>query len=215
MSAERYTLNFYKNFYQRALKRLLPDRDVDAGMITILAENSTAKSYEKKEFVIHQSEPQHYIYFVLSGAFRSFTMKDNGSEATNNFMFRPGEPFIVALRFEEGAESIDNVQAMERGELIMLSLTTLRELQEKVPWVNFLIIQMLSDSFEEYHTILKVRTWRAIERYRWLHETHPELEKRIQAQYLAQYLDVEKTVFSRVRNEYMAEQDEKNGRKTL
>lgn len=190
---------FYKRFYQQALHMLVPGQKVEPSVIDLLAENSISHIYKKKDYVILQDDPQHYLYFVVSGSFRSFTMKDNGGEASNNFMFRPGEPFIVALNFDDGSPSIDSVQAMENGELIMLSLATLRDLQAREPWVNFLIIRMLSESFEEYHTIMKVRTWSAVEKCKWLHRTHPELEERIQAQYLAQYLDLEKTVYSRLR----------------
>lgn len=190
-------LDFYNDFFS-SLIRKLAHKDVDNSLVCALAENAHLHHYRKKEYVITRNEKQKFLYFVVSGSYRCFCVKENGHELTNNFMIHRGEPFIAAASFERDSMPVDSIQALEDGDLILVPLQIVKNVCAEYPWVNEIIVREICASFEKYHDLMKARSLKPSERYLWLHKQYPELEKRIQSQYLASYLDMDKANYSRL-----------------
>lgn len=192
-----HDLLFYKSFFGDMIDRFSPDSLTDRDFfVDFLAQHASYHFYHARDILIAQGDPQHDIYFIVSGAIRCFIHKQNGQEVTLNIEYKPGTPGIAATTLEENARATDWIQAIEDTEMILVSLKYAAQLV-KDPEFNRLLTVIMTQSFEQYASLLRIRSLSADDRCLWLHTTHPEMEKRIKKQYLASYLDLDKSVYSR------------------
>lgn len=191
---------FYQNFFSRLARDLMPEK-MDAGdvqtLIQTFARHGAARSYSTREIVISEGEPQTFVFFLLRGSLRCYNIdRSNGREITNAIYIMPGMPGLPGVSLEDNIAAIDYVQALEETEIILLPLAVLRRFSDMTVFWKF-IMSAMDDSYRHYLTLLKVRTRTTEERCKWLYKNQPELVNRVQKQYLASLLDMDKSVYSR------------------
>lgn len=187
------------SFFIEVCNRLDPteDRSKNSIIARILAENAEVHTYKAKEMVALQGAPQKYIYFLISGIIRSYVIRPDGRELTNSFRLIHGEPFVVALLLEENDKTVEWIQVLEDAAVATVPISVFKRLKDESSCFSQMTVKALTESFEQHYELSKIRSLSVSERYQWLHKKYPELEKRVQKQYLASFLDMDKAVYSR------------------
>lgn len=171
--------------------------DVPETLLDLVAANASLRHYKKKETIISVGEEQTSLYFLVSGSIMCFSTKNDGHILVNNFFYQSGSPFLACTNLNPGDHALDTILALEETELLTIPLSVINEERENYPIIDKTLADAMGQSFKEYVEILKVRGLRPADRCKWLRENHPELEKHVQKQYLAAYLDMDKAMYSR------------------
>ncbi len=136
--------------------------------------------------------------FVNSGLLRSFySIKD---KETTTFFQMPGTIAVALASFIQMKPAIENIQAMETSELIVINRKDLFALyKENWKW------QQIGRIFiEQYYVKMELRmislqSQTALERYQFFLKEFPELIKSVPLYYIASFLGISPETLSRIR----------------
>jgi CRP-like cAMP-binding protein len=161
--------------------------------------NAAQKQMVKKgDYLLQEGNRCHYIWFIETGACRSFY--DNKNKETNTgFYFE--NTFITNLKSLRGNEpSVYNIQAIETSILRRWHKDELRSLYGQSPdiaafgqqWLEQLLIA------QETH-IHWLKKYTPEERYQSILSNSPELIRRVSLTQLSSYLGISRETLSRIR----------------
>ncbi|MDX1285498.1 MAG: Crp/Fnr family transcriptional regulator, partial [Draconibacterium sp.] len=138
------------------------------------------------------------IGFVTSGLFRSFyNIKD---KETTTFFQVPGTVVAALLSFLSMKPAIENIQALEDSEIIVINRKELLNLyNENWKWqqVGRILIENYYVKMEQ--RLIAMQSQSAQERYEVFLRHFPELIKTVPLHYIASYLGMSPETLSRVR----------------
>lgn len=139
-----------------------------------------------------------HIGFVTKGLLRSFyTVK---AKETTSFFLTPGDVAAALLSFIKVQPAIENIQALEDSEMLIISRKKLHKLYEnnwKWQQVGRVLIENYYVSMEQRTITLQSQT--AQERYAQFLNDYPEIIKKVPLHYIASYLGMSPETLSRVR----------------
>jgi len=144
------------------------------------------------------------VGFVITGIMRSFFHVE-GKEISTFFLF-PGNISVALLSFLEQRPAIENIQAMEDTELLVIKRKDLYNLyHENWKWqqVGRVLIERYYVQMERRAIMLQANE--AKDRYRAMVKDFPELLQNVPLHYLASYLGVSPETLSRIRRQYTNE----------
>lgn len=155
-------------------------------------------SVGKNEFFNRAGLISERIGFVNSGLLRSFY--EIGGKETTTFFLRPGSVAASLLSFLRRKPAIENVQALEDSELIVISRKNLFNLYEE----NWKWQQVGRRLIENYYIIMEQRsislqTKTAKERYQDFMEDYPEVLISAPQNQIASFLGIAPETLSRIR----------------
>lgn len=114
---------------------------------------------------------------------------------------KEGDMIISVESFFKQQPSYENIQALEELDVLALKYSELQLMYHKFPEFNF-IARVLT---EKYYTLseqrlFSLRMQRALERYEYIMEHHPDIIKRVSSGYIASYLGITLETLSRIKH---------------
>lgn len=157
------------------------------------------KRLKKGELLIREGEQQSKVFFLVKGILRGYFFDANGREITDCFGVQSGTPAMPANAMD--APSSINIEALEDGELLGISIETVNQLLDRYPEL-WRVYRTLSENSLEYHwEKMAAHQNSAMERYQWFLNKYPDLIDRIKGKYIASFLGITPVTLSRLRRE--------------
>lgn len=163
-----------------------------------LREFAELRSYAKNELIFTEGNISNEIYFVTKGCVRLFYNVD-GSDKTA-FFYTQGKFICAGESYTFNLPAIENYQALEDTELIVLSKVAIEELLAISS--RFEVIARIATENELItcqKMIASFITKSAEERYVDLLNNQGELFQRVPQQYIASFLGVSPETLSRIK----------------
>lgn len=155
----------------------------------------------KGEVLINEGEIHHFIYFIKTGAMRSYHLNNDGKEVTYWFGFE-GDIVASLGNFIHAKPSLENIEFLEDSVVLKISKSNLLELYEtNLELANFgrkLAEQALLEMEEQ---ILSTQFTDAKTRYLKLIDKFPQILQRVKLGYISSYLGITQVTLSRIRSE--------------
>jgi len=156
------------------------------------------ETFRKHEYFSKAGRISDRMGFVNSGLLRSFyTIKD---KETTTFFQMPGTIATALASFIQMRPAMENIQAMETSELIIVSRKDLLTLyNENWKW------QQVGRIFTEQYYVkmeqrmISLQSQSALERYENFLQEFPELIKSVPLYYIASFLGISPETLSRIR----------------
>ena len=144
----------------------------------------------KQEYLLMEGEVCDYIYYVGSGACKSFIMK--GGHNPRIIMFAFTDWWITDIdSFSRGVPSKINLQTICPSSLLKLAKSDFNELINNYPSFESAFRYMMQYSYiREQHRALALITDDAITRYRNLLLKYPVVEHQVSQKDIASYLGI-------------------------
>jgi CRP-like cAMP-binding protein len=158
-------------------------------------------SYPKKgDDLVRPDDIANRIYFIEKGLIRGYRVEED-IERTYYFMTE-GDVFISVRSFLTQTPATEYIECKEDCILHSISFKELRYAYAEYPSFNFHRAELL-----QYYYLLSIereemRQLPAYGRYCFLMKNQPQLIGRVQDKYLASYLNIAKSTFSRKKGEY-------------
>lgn len=168
----------------------------------IFSQNIGFESYKKKHHFLEAGKVGNYFGFILKGSVRYYFVKD-GIELTGYFNYE--NEFIGAYKsFLTGCVAINNIQALEDTEVILISksdmdLMLLNPLIAiKIERLGRLMAEYIVVCYEDRANSFVTQT--PEERYLQLMKTGKDILQKVPQHYIANYLGITPVSLSRIRN---------------
>lgn len=159
------------------------------------------KKIRKRQYILNAGDKCNYLTFVEKGLLRSFSTDDNGHEHVMQFALE-GWWISDMASFLCGDDAIYNIEALEDSELLMLSLSSMDEMMERIPKMErYFRLLMQSNIIALQRRIRVVQTMSAEQIYLKLMEVNPEILNRAPQQHIASYMGITPETLSRVRKQ--------------
>lgn len=184
--------------YDQILKKLAQFITLDKNEEGLFLSKLIVKNYRKKELILKEGNVCKYAYFINSGCLRYY-YNINGEENTAQFFFENGW-YTDYDSFLTGKPSKQNIEALEKSELLLISIEDLQELYKEIPKFERMGRMMAESSFlgiRQRNEMLGNHT--AEERYIALMNERPKVFERIPQHYIASYLGIKPQSLSRIR----------------
>jgi CRP-like cAMP-binding protein len=184
--------------YDRILKRLSQFITLDKNEQNFFVTKLQTKQFKKKELILQEGDVCKYAYFVNSGCLRYF-YNVKGQENTGQFFFENGW-YTDYDSFLTGKPTKQNIETLEKSELLLLSGKDLQQLYIDIPKFERFGRLMAESAFlgiRQRTEMLENQT--AEERYLNLMKERPKVFERIPQHYIASYLGIKPPSLSRIR----------------
>jgi len=166
-----------------------------------LQQHLTACSIGKRRLLLKEGETCEHIYFVVKGALRGFTREAQKDITT--WITVENELVTSILGLDERVMAIENIQALEKCELLALSYAHLQVMYEQFPECNILARKILQKYYADAEKRAFIaRLASAENKYRYFLQRHHVLSNRIPLKYIASYLGVTLETLSRIRKKF-------------
>ncbi len=154
---------------------------------------------KKNQSLLGIGEVEYKIYFVASGAIRTFFIKDNSEEATRFIAFEG--VFINCLSsFLKQEPSLEGLQALEPTRGLVLRREKLLSLLDRNNVAAQLYTKRIEIAFDNNTWRLEtLMTKTAKDRYLYILENHPRMVQRLSNKILASYLGITQESLSRLK----------------
>ena len=163
-----------------------------------IMENATFGSIEKEEYLLRMGEMPKYLYFIINGVLRGYSIDYDGNEMTSCFIEKG--KFCCSFAIMESAASEFFIQALDEVKYLRVELGLVRQLIVKYQEIQNLFNRLSIEGIAYYRNRSKaLMTKSAAERYQIFNEIHPDLVQRIEQRYIASYLGITPSSFSRLK----------------
>ena len=158
-------------------------------------------SVPKRKLLLKEGTVCLHIYFVLKGALRGFVRE--GSKDITTWIVIENEIVSSILSLDQQVKSVENIQALEKCELLSLTLAELEVMYEEFPEMNVLARKILQRYYADAEQRAYIaRLTKAENKYHQFLARHQALVNRIPLKYIASYLGVTLETLSRIRKKY-------------
>lgn len=184
--------------YDQILKRLSQFITLEKNEQDHFVSKLQVKEYKKKELVLQEGQVCKYAYFINSGCLRYY-YSIQGQENTAQFFFDNGW-YADYESFLSGKPTKQNIETLEKSELLLLSAKDLQQLYIDIPKFERFGRLMAENAFlgiRQRSEMLENQT--AEERYLALMKERPKVFERIPQHYIASYLGIKPPSLSRIR----------------
>jgi CRP-like cAMP-binding protein len=166
-----------------------------------LRDHVTSCTVAKRKLLLKEGMVCEHIYFIVKGALRGFTRE--GQKDITTWITVENEMVSSILSLDERVKSIENIQALEKCELLALTLADLEVMYEQFPETNVLARKILQRYYADAEQRAFIaRLTKAENKYRHFLKRHGALSNRIPLKYIASYLGVTLETLSRIRKKF-------------
>lgn len=166
------------------------------------------RHYKKGDIVFDVGDVVPYIYIMVNGIARGYTLTKDGERITNCFGYKlcdtnVGQPFDFVSPTYAGFEYLT------AGKAFILSKQGYEYIVGNFPEVAAMITKLLTNAFDEHylHKIV-IQTYDAEQRYIWFLKHYRGLIDKVPHRYIASYLGMTTVTLSRVRSSLIGKVDE-------
>jgi CRP-like cAMP-binding protein len=154
----------------------------------------------RKELLTSLGEKEKYLYFVLDGVQRIYYLDDLGREATLAFTYAPSFGGIIdSLLLEQSSRYY--YETLTPSRFLRASYQDLRELLDRHPGIDRMVrlgtTHTLSGILER---LVEIQCFSSEEKFRRLLKRSPHILQLVPHKYLANYLGIVPTNFSKLVN---------------
>jgi CRP-like cAMP-binding protein len=166
-----------------------------------LREHVTPCTIAKRKLLLKEGMTCEHIYFVVRGALRGFTRE--GQKDITTWIVVENELVSSILGLDNEVKAIENIQALEKCELLSLTHKELEVMYERFPECNILARKILQRYYADAEKRAFIaRLTKAENKYRHFLLRHQTLANRIPLKYIASYLGVTLETLSRIRKKF-------------
>jgi CRP-like cAMP-binding protein len=171
------------------------------GAEAFLRTHITGCPMRKRKLLLKEGSPCEHIYFIVKGALRGFIRE--GHKDITTWINTEGHLVSSIFSLGGGGPGVENIQALENGELLVLSYRDLETLYEQFPESNLLARKLLQLYYADAERRAFIaRLTKAENKYRHFLLHHQQLSNRIPLKYIASYLGMTLETLSRVRKKF-------------
>lgn len=184
--------------YQQILKSLSQFISLNPDEQDYFVQKLQVRTCDRKELILQEGQVCRYAYFINYGCLRYF-YNVAGDEHTAQFFFENGW-YTDYESFLSGKGARQNIEALEKSELLLLSSRDLQQIYVDIPKFERFGRLMAETAFlglRRRSEMLENQT--AVERYLALINERPKVFERIPQHYIASYLGVKPPSLSRIR----------------
>jgi CRP-like cAMP-binding protein len=160
----------------------------------------TPFSAERKQVISREEEKEKYLYFVIEGVQRIYYYDEQGKEATILFTYPPSFGGILDSLLLQQLSKF-RYEAVTSSAFLRAPLQELQHTMERYPAINHIIrlgvTAALSGVLER---LVELQCFSAEERYKKLLKRSPHILNLVPQKYLANYLGMDPTNFSKLVN---------------
>lgn len=168
------------------------------GIIEFLSTRATVRSVRKGKMLVKSGEVCHHVFFIVKGALRGY-MKEEDRDITT-WISIDNEVVTSISGLNDQAPSIENIQAIEHSDLVVISHTDLETLYNDYPDFNIVGRKLLQRYYQDAERRAFIARIPGTEnRYQYFVKNYPQLINRIPIKYIASFLGVTLETMSRVR----------------
>jgi CRP-like cAMP-binding protein len=184
----------FKEEIQKRVGKPIPDGDYEKFLA--LWKHAEVK---RNEFIMHAGEIPKFSVFVLKGCLRQFVVSDKGDE--HIVYFAEERHFIGDLTaMGSGTESNYNLQATEKSDLLIISVSDWELAFRQFPWWGEAFMKGQQKwTAKMQQQIASAISETAETKYLNLLKNRPELLQRVPQHYIASFLGINPETLSRIR----------------
>ncbi|RZK37265.1 MAG: Crp/Fnr family transcriptional regulator [Pedobacter sp.] len=157
------------------------------------------RNVKRKRTILNRGEISRYLYFVVAGSLRSFTIDPSASEHVIQFAFE-GHWVSDLSSFITQSPGEIVIEAIEDSKVLLLPHHELDLLLDKIPALEKFFRHLYQRAYVALQKRVSMReSTTAKERYKELIAKHPNIIKRIPLLSIASYLGVTAESLSRIR----------------
>jgi CRP-like cAMP-binding protein len=180
-----------------ATSSIHPISDADWLEFTSIWKPFTAR---RKETLTSAAETEKYLYLVTEGVQRVFYLDEQGKEATLVFTYAPSFGGVIdSLLMEK--PSLYYYETLTPSRFLRTSFSELNEVMEAIPSIGTLIrIGVTASMSGVMARLVEVQCYSSEEKFRKLLSRSPHIMQLVPHKYLANYLGIDPTNFSKLVN---------------
>ncbi|HWB95022.1 MAG TPA: Crp/Fnr family transcriptional regulator [Puia sp.] len=166
-----------------------------------LQEHVTASTIRKRKMLLKEGAPCEHLYFIIKGAVRGF-MREGHKDITT--WINVENQLVTSIFSLSGQRpAIENIQALENCELLVMTYADLDALYQLHPAFNLTARKVLEVYYADAERRAFIaRLTKAENKYRHFLLNHQNLSNRIPLKYIASYLGMTLETLSRVRKKF-------------
>jgi len=153
---------------------------------------------KRKTILTAAGETERYLYFVLEGVQRAFFVGNERQEATIVFTYPPSFSG-VADSFLTQTPSKYFLETLTNGRFLKISYQKLNDLMSEFPVIQRMVLQLSAIALKGVlERQIELQCFSAEERFKTLMARSPHVLQIIPHKYLASYLGIDPTTFSKL-----------------
>lgn len=166
----------------------------------VIKKHLTPKKLRKRQYLLQEGDICKSIALVEKGAMRSYLVDPDGQEHITAFALE-GWTIGDLSSFHSELPSIQNIEALEDCELVLVSKSSHDELLKTMPKYETYIRLLITDAY----MALQKRTLNMIslsldDRYKAFIDTYPNIAQRVPQHMIASYMGLSPETLSRIRS---------------
>jgi CRP-like cAMP-binding protein len=173
---------------------------LEIGLEKYLSDALRTTYHKKGDLLVRPDDIAQRISFIEEGIIRGYRLEGN-IEQTSYFMTK-GDVFISVQSFLTQTPAKEYIECMEDCTLRSISFEELKRAYKKYPSFQ----EHRAEILQQYYLLSiereEMRRLPTYNRYCYLMENQPNLINRIEDKYLASYLNMHKSTFSRNKNKF-------------
>ncbi len=171
---------------------------VSERIVKFLTEHAYSIFFNKGELLLEEGQVCEHIYFIRKGVVRGFIKE--GKRDITTWITAEGEMVSSILSFEEKGSAIENMQAIEDCEMLVLTLVDLEKMYEEFPEFNIIGRKLLQQYYSDAEgRAFIARLTNAETKYKQFLTRYSHFANRIPLTYIASFLGITLETLSRVR----------------
>ena len=152
----------------------------------------------RKTLLTSSGDTERYLYFVLEGVQRSYYVDANGAEATIVFTY-PHSFSGVADSFLTQTPSNYFLETLTASSFLRTTYRQVQELMDRYPAIQHLILKATAFALKGVlERQVEIQCFSAEQKFRQLLRRSPQVLNLIPHKYLASYLGLDATTFSKL-----------------
>jgi len=157
------------------------------------------QEFNQNELLVQEGSLNYKLFFILKGIVRGYYIDQNGKEHTDWFL-KENQLIAPAESYYFKYPCLDSIQALEYCKVLTFTFADLEQLYLQFPKTEK-IGRLVSMQYSIYwrKRFKEFRQTSVEDRYKELLKNFPEIVQRVQAQYIASYLNTTRFHFSRIR----------------
>lgn len=181
---------------RKFIKAIAPDLSEEC-MTSFLSIWKT-EHFKRKEVLTYSGEVEGKLYFVLEGVQRIYHIDDKAREATLLFSYPYSFSGIVDSFFLREASSY-YFETLTKSRMLSCSYRQLFGLMEEHAALKYLIHKQSLHAVKGFlHRMVELQTFSSEEKFRSLLKRSPHILQLVPQKYLANYLGMDETNFSKL-----------------
>jgi CRP-like cAMP-binding protein len=183
------------NIFQQFITQAYPLKEEELNALSAIWQPFACK---RKTIMTAAGETERYLYFVLEGVQRAFYIGDEKQEATIVFMYAPSFSGVVDS-FLTQTPSKFFLETLTASRFLRTTYKQIDELMASYPAIRKMVLQLTAFVLKGVlERQIELQCFSAEERFTALLKRSPHVLQLIPHKYLASYLGLDPTTFSKL-----------------